>query len=284
MDQNGLDAKKAETTDKDSPIKQTNKRPRGRSSSVSAEPLNSDILKAMAKFNKDVLEMITAKNNDIMVAMSDMRREIMEHVGSVKSALEEKIADMKIEVMSEVKEVQKATDDKVECLEQVSQVFESRMGKLERQNLEREVVITGVPYEQNENVAKIINHICQAVNFNMDNSLENIFRIPSRATSNTPIIIKFWSKDLKYMFMSGYFKLKNLNLTHAGFNTAPRRIFINESLTPGNREIFALAQRLKKEKKIHQVRTRGGLVYVSVNDQSGPLCIINKSRLESLVA
>lgn len=131
---------------------------------------------------------------------------------------------------------------------------------------------------------EIVNGICKAVGFQPINDIESSFRIPSRGKRPTdaPIIVKFWSLNSKNGFMNSYFKLKNLNLQSIGFDTAPRRIFINESLTPKNREIFSIAQRLKRDQKISLARTRSGLVFVTFVGQSSPMCIVNKEQLLTL--
>lgn len=231
------------------------------------------------------METIKLKNNEVLAAMNDIRTGILEQVNAVKTTLEEKIGTVKIEVMAEVQTINKQTIDRISETDKAVQVVESRVDKLERQALAKEIVITGIPCQQGENVVQIFRSICQAVAFNPDNVTENCFRIPSKKDrlANTPIIVKFWYMGSKQLFMNSYFKMKNLNLSHIGFKTnAPNRIYINESLTPKNRDIFSLAQRLKKDKKIENVRTRGGLVSISVTGRSSPMCIFSKSQLDTL--
>ncbi len=82
--------------------------------------------------------------------------------------------------------------------------------------------------------------------------------------------------------MACYFKRKDLNLKDIGFQTSAR-IFINESLTKLNREIFNVAAVAKKSNHIVKLFTRNGLVYVQRRENDKPACIQHISDLEQIL-
>lgn len=271
------------------------KRQRGRSVSVGDENFdrsvfntknrsNNDLLKALSSLSKDITDTINTKQSEVITAMNGMRDGLMEYVNTVKQELNDKIVSLKTEVMPEVQSLNKVAVDRIIEAEKLIPAVESRLDKLERQALAKEIVITGIPCQNRENLVELVNSICKAVGFQSSNDIENCFRIPSKGKrlADTPIIVKFWSMNVKHCFMEGYYKKQNLNLQDIGFNTAQRRIFINESLTPKNREIFAIAQRMKRERKISLARTRSGLVFITLNGRSSPMCIVDKEQLLSV--
>lgn len=261
-----------------------NKRHRGRSVSVGQDPSNNDILVAMSKFNKDVMDTIKLKNDEIKLAMDKMHKNILKYVDDTKKNLEEQIDKVKSEVMTEVQVANQKSADCIAGMEKMSKSIETRIDKLERQSLLNEVIVTGIPHQGGENIIQIVDSICRVIDFNPEKEIESCFRIPAKKGHNkdTPIVMKFWTIESKRAFMNKYFNAKSLNLTQIGFKTAARRVYINESLTLKNRDIFSMAQRLKREKKISLVRIRSGLVYVTLAGQSTFVSIISRDQLASL--
>lgn len=170
---------------------------------------------------------------------------------------------------------------------------ESRLDKMERLSLSNELVITGIPFSQGENSSDIVGDIVYALNCNLNpNDFLSIYRVPPKKNqrknlsgnvSTTPIIIRFYFEDAKQQFMSSYFKRKGLNLTDIGFKTSSR-IYINESLTKSNREIFNSAAQAKRLQKLHKYFTRRGLVYVQMAVDSNTVCIESVGKLNELIS
>lgn len=170
-------------------------------------------------------------------------------------------------------------------------VFESRIGKLERQSLMNEIIVAGVPIEKRRTPDDIVADICEALQCDLRQSdFASIFRIPhrkrteqsgdeSQRTLSPPIILRFnylWAKNC---FLDAYFKKKDLNLKDIGFKTA-RRIYVNESLTAMNRQIFTLALQLKKSGHIFRCFTRQGLVHVQESSTTNTIRVLNKQDLD----
>lgn len=117
------------------------------------------------------------------------------------------------------------------------------------------------------------------------NDFLSIYRVPpnrnqhkysSGNVTTSPIIIRFYFEDAKQHFMYSYFKKKGLNLADIGFKTSSR-IYINESLTKLNREIFNSAAQAKRLHKLHKYFTRRGLVQMA--SDSNTVCIESVGNL-----
>lgn len=139
-------------------------------------------------------------------------------------------------------------------------------------SLANELVITGLPFNRGENAGDIVGDIVRALNCDLrPNDFASIYRVslkqPRSALNknivSTPIIVRFYYDDAKQHMLSSYFDRKNLNLADIGYKTSSR-IYINESLTETNREIFKVAAEAKRSRKLNKFFTRLGLVYIKM--------------------
>lgn len=165
---------------------------------------------------------------------------------------------------------------------------EYRLDKLERFALEKDVIISGIPLEQNDNPLRIIGEICHALNCNLnERDFATVYRLRTRNSSSrpqrtVPIIARLYDNWSKQELFSGYFKKKDLNLKDIGFQTSAR-IFINENLTQSNRAIFKLASEAKKANLIFKFHSRNGSVHVQRNESSKIMCMYHISDLKHIL-
>lgn len=97
-----------------------------------------------------------------------------------------------------------------------------------------------------------------------------------------PLVIRVYDNYVKQELLASYFKRKDLNLKDIGFQMTAR-IFINESLTKENREIFNLASAAKKSNLIVKLFTRNGFVNFQRNENDKPICVYHISDLEQFL-
>lgn len=204
-----------------------------------------------------------------------VERDLTSQISAVSSFVESKIKDM-----VPVSVVLKIQDD-VGRLQNMQKHTENILDRIERENLLSRLIVTGLPYVENEDLTKIFENIalvigCRSLvagayrskttgtltnNTAADSSSSNMYtaasssrvlpHLSSRFKSSKgilspPIIIKFDTSEKRFEFFQHYFKFKDLNLKHIGFNTASR-IYINELLTKKNSEIFRMVRNLKAQ-------------------------------------
>lgn len=135
------------------------------------------------------------------------------------------------------------------------------IGRLEKAN---ELIISGVPYLQNEDLAAAYSGIAKKLGYNESCfplvSLARLAKLPIAVGSAPPILCEFALRSDRNAFYASYLNQRDLNLSHIGFNNN-NRIYVNENLTKEDRVIRAAALRLKKEGKIQKVYSRNGIVY-----------------------
>lgn len=165
---------------------------------------------------------------------------------------------------------------------------ESRLDRLERLALEKDLVISGVPLESNDEPFAIVGDICGALNSDLKSGdFVSAFRLRSSTENgknrrSKPIVVRVQDDWVKQSLLTAYFKKKNLNLTDIGFKF-PARIYINERLTPANRAIFNRAAEAKKSDVIVRFYTRKGLVYIQRHANAKPIAVEQLSDLDRLL-
>ncbi len=178
----------------------------------------------------------------------------------------------------------------VSIVKPITKALESRIEKLERESLILNLMVTGIPWQTNENVNALVDCLCKSIGFNDGlNSLSDYYRLINKnsATENStqitsiktpPLVLKFWSYEGKQHFFKLYLNIKSLNLSHIGFGTNSR-IYINEMLTLSSKQIFLRARQLQREKKIFQSHTNKGLVVIKRTDKAKSEIIYSMDQL-----
>lgn len=258
---------------------------------------------------KDLLRSLSTKMDSLCGTMTDVDNRLNTKIDGLESSLCKLIGDVKEDMDKKLSSFSADVDERFQsviasssrkCEETAAQVsadvsnrmdemramHDFRLDKLERISLEKELIITGVPIETNDNPLGVVGDIVKALNCNLEQrDFTTAFRLKRNGVASSrpvPIVVRVYDNYVKQELLSCYFKRKNLNLKDIGFQTSSR-IFINESLTKSNREIFNLASEAKKSNHIAKLFTRNGLVYVQRHDNDKPVCLQHINDLEQLL-
>lgn len=263
-------------------------------------------------------------NKDLLIAISALTNKTTSLECSLTKMVDEEVAGLEKIVMDQINEYKQGTNDRVRRIEKRMEEFEhqvtvdmntardehgkqidveiaekiavsvsnatsgvsdSRIDQLERQVRMNELVISGLPYSDNERVIDIVSSIFEAVKFPGRDAIESCFRLPShnnRRRAAPSVIVKFWGTEAKMDFFKRYFDTKKLCTTMIGF-TAPSRIYVKENLTKRNFEIFCKARDLKKDGKIVRFSTQRVRVVVKLQGSEKSFTIDTLDQLSSLV-
>lgn len=237
-------------------------------------------------------------DNRLNARMDGLESSLLKMVGDVKEDMDKKFSSFSVDIDRRLKDITASSNQKCEDtvgrvstefsnrMDEMNALYEFKVDKLERHSLERELIITGVPMETNDNPFGVIGDIISALNCNLqERDFVAAYRVKRNGVASgrsVPIIVRVYDNYVKQELLSSYFKHKNLNLKDIGFKTSAR-IFINESLTKLNREIFNLASVAKKANHIVKMFTRSGLVYVQRNGNDKPVCMQHINELIQLL-
>ena len=95
------------------------------------------------------------------------------------------------------------------------------------------------------------------------------------------IIVKFARRDTKEMFYRGRKELRGLTTKDFGFSDE-NNIFINESLTEANKELFKATLKVKKHYRYDNIWTTNGKISLRKDQDSSAFVIKNEGELDKL--
>lgn len=142
------------------------------------------------------------------------------------------------------------------------------------------VEIQGVPYKNDENVYQILEAIGREIHCPMDEvHVEYAHRVPSRNPNNKDgnIIARFFSRRIRDKVLAVATRMKR-DRRSASVGGTPARgikvegvgdgIFINEHLSPKNRNLFKLARDAARTASFKFVWSRNGSIYARKDERS----------------
>lgn len=242
---------------------------------------------------------MTEVDQRLDVKINNLESSLSTIINGVKDAVDHKFASFSADFDQKLKDTADACNQRSEIIssdlsaklrnhvDESCAVLDFRVDKLERLSLANEVIISGIPVENNDDPWRLMGDICQALNCNLNGSdFAAVYRIKSSSKLGNkhglPIVAKSYSDWTVRHLFSCYFKKGNFNLADIGFKNNAR-IFINESLTKSNREIFRLAVEAKKANHVFKVNTRNGLVHVQRCAESKPIRIQHIGELQQIL-
>ena len=179
-------------------------------------------------------------------------------------------------------------------LKDENKILKSALGSLEtslksllKANNEQEqysrrecVEIRGVPERAGESTNHLVKEVGRALGVEVtDNDISVSHRLPPSKAHKTkkpvgppPIIAKFVRRDMKEAFYRARMKLKGKTTNDLGLSEA-NNIYISESLTASNRQLFNEALKVKKDLHYKFIWSSNGRVFMRATEDSPPILI-----------
>ncbi|EDO43021.1 predicted protein [Nematostella vectensis] len=153
--------------------------------------------------------------------------------------------------------------------------------------------IKGVPVTPTENTNDVVKKVGELMEVEiLEEDISTSHRLPApRPNSNqrpakpgvhvnTPtvsIIVKFARRDVRDRFYAGRKHLRDKSVRDIGLTRSDNKIYISESLSPGNRELFKAALSTRHDLKFKYIWTQNGKVFLRKNNDSQAV-LISKSQ------
>ena len=155
-----------------------------------------------------------------------------------------------------------------------------------RNNLE----ITGIPHEEDEDTDNIVVKLAATLGVNISSSdIDISHRLPRKHNhqvrnqpSPAPIIVKFVRRSLRNYIYSARKHLRGVSTRDVGFQSN-NRIYINENLTPANKQLFYQANQRRKEGNWKFIWTNNCKIFTRKNTGDPPICISTSSDLDRIL-
>lgn len=248
------------------------------------KPVNSD---AISKMHDDFL---LKMQETIKEQFSIYKTEINEKIEGLTESVEfvsGKIDDYEKHISAldnKVKELEKSNNSLMahnKVLQNNYDLLQEQLDSLEQYNRNRNLQIDGIPFDVQETIPTIISKLSdivgESVNFVVD--IQAAHRVPTQRKSGVkPIIVQFTNRQKRDMFLK---KAKRLQLKSTQFKSSVPEtyVYVNEHLTPRNKELLYKAKQLK-EKGFKYIWPKDGKVFVRKSDSPDHKTLQIKSCFE----
>ena len=125
------------------------------------------------------------------------------------------------------------------------------------------VVISGIKYEEGENLFELIRKCADDVNVKIEpQDIDIAHRLPKRRDTSEPpvILVKFVRRTLKHQLMSLW--KANRSKKQSGTPTPKETVYINDHLTQKSAHLLRKAKECRNRGELKYVWTKDGGVYV----------------------
>lgn len=152
--------------------------------------------------------------------------------------------------------------------------LEVRVEDLEQYSRSNCLEIQGIPVTPAEDVLGIVKEVGKAMNVQISDDMVDACHRLGRQTGDNPpgLIVKFVRRFDKEELLKQRRVKRNLSTRHIG-RSDDRPIYINESLTPTRRRLYAMARRIQKEKDFKFLWVRNGKIFLR-KEENSPVKVI----------
>ncbi|XP_077984614.1 uncharacterized protein LOC144439215 [Glandiceps talaboti] len=235
----------------------------------------SQILSTLASLSDKIEKIPTVerKLNDLQASVEyistffDMYKERMENIEAENKSLKEQLVSINDNLTT--------TQQELRDLQQYTR----------RNNLE----IHGVPEQPDEDTDSLVVKVANSAGIHISTSdIDISHRLPSRTHAHphprpAPIIVKFTRRTIRNNIYSARKHIKNKSTRDMNIdNHTDTRIYINENLSPANKQLFYKANEKKKSLQWKFIWTMNGNILVRKNEESRAIRITSVNDIERL--
>lgn len=186
-----------------------------------------------------------------------------------KSTTEKLLAEMKL-----LRDENRALKQRLKALEEKSNILEQK----ERQN---NMIVTGIPSQENENTRQVIHQVLQTMELNIpQNKIIDCYRIKQK--KDGPIFVRLPEPNIKANIYGKIKKLKGIKVNECGLQGKNGNIFFNEDLTATNQLLFRSTRIFKKENNFKAAFCINGKIYLKKTSDDKAVLIRSEQELTVL--
>ncbi|XP_022194553.2 uncharacterized protein LOC111052228 [Nilaparvata lugens] len=145
------------------------------------------------------------------------------------------------------------------------------------------IEITGVPQTDSENIYSVLGAVAKAIGVPYkDDDIAIAHRVPNTG-GNFNIIVKFVARKIKIAWLEAAKKKRGINSSDLGLGLPKSAVYINEHLSPINKQLLGKAKELRKNGKLTYVWVKSGKIFVRKDAASLAKQIVRESSLKNFI-
>lgn len=167
--------------------------------------------------------------------------------------------------------------------------LESRVKDLEQRSRNCNIEVVGVPYTRNENVAAIVCDLGVVLGIpNPNHDVIVCHRVPTRNSKDSPnIVCQLRDRNRCAIWISkskDFYRNNGRNIVSTDVNSSfpQKKLFINEHLTPENKQLLKATKDFSKQNKYQYCWVRDCKIFVKKDGNSAIVRISSISDLKKL--
>ncbi|XP_022198942.2 uncharacterized protein LOC111062685 [Nilaparvata lugens] len=228
--------------------------------------------------------------------LAQMLTNVSENIKSVEKSLGDSIQSCHESVGDVLEKVKKQESQLKVCLDKIeTQSTEIIALKKENEELRRAISdiqqytrsncleLHNFPQEENEDLLGVVKSVSKALGHTItDLQIDNCHRLPTREKDKVPpIIIKLTRRIDKEELLKRRRVMRNFSTRHMDLPT-DIPLYLNESLSPENRKVLALARAAKKEKDYKYLWIRNGKILMRKSEGQPVISLSSVSDISKL--
>ncbi|KAJ8715224.1 hypothetical protein PYW08_005205 [Mythimna loreyi] len=275
---------------------------------------NCDHSEVLLEFQNKIMQTITStletQNQNIITTLESLRQDVngfrhdLETVNSKILMLSDEQTCIKKDV-SDLQSINSINNSKMQTVSHELLALQTTVANLsdqlrvkEQQGRINNLEITGIPVTKGENLINIVHNIAKKINFPITttdidyihrvrrfkaiNSSVNTGESASNVTPIPNIIVKFTQRKRKSDMLAAVRARRGLTTADAGLDGPAKPIFINDHLTPQNKQLYKQARLLAKESDYKYVWLSDCKILLKKNDTSKTLCVSSDTDLAKI--
>ncbi|KAL4701991.1 hypothetical protein ACJJTC_010556 [Scirpophaga incertulas] len=168
------------------------------------------------------------------------------------------------------------------ALKEQNRKMASLINSNEQRDRQLNVEVVGIPEDKNEDLMRYIADICKYIGVNIiPGDVKHVNRVSPKVKSQgrlRVIIAKLSTRLLKDNIIS-LGRKKRVTTKDIGLSGDPKPIYINEHLTPYNKQLLKKCKEIAMKKEYKYVWTKNGRIYIRKNDTSPAIQIHEEEDL-----
>lgn len=157
--------------------------------------------------------------------------------------------------------------------------LETKINDIEQREREKNLIINGIPKQENSNATEIVFQIAGSMNIHLErDSVCEAYRLGKR--EDAPLLVKLRTQEEKLLFLKKIKESKGLKTETCGFKGENGKIYINDDLTMQNQKLFKMAMEYKRLQKFYSVFTRHGRIFLKKSQAGDPIRIHTEEDLK----
>lgn len=231
--------------------------------------------------NDTLIEITPSKNIESFTGSNKILQDLTNSVNFMSNKFDDfstQIQDL-VAAVKEIKDENKKLKEQNQKLENELTVVHKRINIIEQEQFGKHVEIIGVPTQDKENCAKIVENISTTLGINL--STVNAYRTKNTNNKFGIIVAEMKSKEDKASLMD-LAKKRRLSANNLNVNWESNNIYVNNYLTQSNKNLFYKTRIFAKEHSYKFVWFKNNKIFMKKSENSNVIYIDDGNILDKL--